>query len=294
MKFFTKIQYYLLFAIGFILAGLTSFITGKMSLANLQNASYYISTMLTYVAFLCIVASTVLKKVDDFVATDEEYLALDRGIRDFAVNTYRPTAFSKFLAKLNLERKKRQFHHDITKSLQLLDDTATDKERAIMVIGTEEEKRNCDYCYKREAYIKQLDPDWIDQNVATMSVKYDQVTYDIILGGFYSKNRDGVNPFITKNKTWKMIRDRAPGMLLSFAIMSFVSAMVLDIAYSPNAVLQLIVKILALFWNIYTALRYSEVWIQTVTLKDIRFRHGIVAEYNAWVVNEYREQEKLK
>jgi hypothetical protein len=250
--------------------------------------------LLTYVAFLCIVASTVLKKVDDFIATDEEYLYLDKGIKDFAMTTYRPTAFSKFLAKLNLERKKRQFYHNVTRSLQLLDDTATDKERSIMVIGTDEEKRACDYCYKREAYIKQLEPDWIDQNIATLSVPYDQVTYDIILGGFYSKNKDGVNPFITKNKTWKMIRDRAPGMLLSFAIMSFISAMVLDIAYSPNAVLQLIVKILALFWNIYTALRYSEVWIQTVTLKDIRFRYGIVAEYNAWIINEYKEQEGLK
>jgi hypothetical protein len=294
MKFFTKLQYYLLFAIGFIMAGLTSFITGDVSLTNLRNASYYISTLLTYAAFLCIVASTVLKKVDDFTATDEEYLTLDKGIKHFAMNTYRPTAFSKFLAKLNLERKKRQFHHDITKSLQLLDDTATDKERAIMVIGTEEEKRNCDYCYKREAYIKQLDPDWIDKNVALLSVKYDQVTYDIILGGFYTKNRDGVNPFITKHKAWKMVRDRAPGMLMSFAIMSLVSAMVLDIAYSPNAVLQLVAKMMALLWNIYTALRYAEQWIQTVTLKDIRFRYGIVAEYNAWVINEYKEQEKLK
>lgn len=294
MRLFTKIQYYLLFAIGFIMAGLTSFIVGDVKLANLQNASYYISTLLTYVAFLCIVASTVLKKVDDFTATDEEYITLDKGIRHFAMNTYRPTAFSKFLAKLNLDRKKRQFHYDTTKALQLLDDTATDKERAIMVIGTEEEKRNCDYCYKREAYIKQLDPDWIDSNVAFLSVKYDKVTYDIILGGFYTKNKDGVNPFITKNKALKMVRDRAPGMLLSFAVMTFVSAMVLDIAYSPNAVLQLIVKMMALLWNLYTALRYADQWIQTVTLKDIRFRHGIVAEYNAWVINEYNEQEKLK
>lgn len=294
MKIFTKIQYYLLFAIGFVMAGLASFITGDVSLVNLQNASYYISTLLTYAAFLCIIASTVLKKVDDFTATDEEYLTLNKNIKHFAMHTYRPSAFSKFLAKINLERKKRQFYHDTTKSLQLLDDTATDKEKAIMVIGTAEEQHACDYCLKRDAYLVQLDPSWIDKNISTLSVRYDKVTYDIILGGFYTKNSDGVNPFITKHKTWKMIKDRAPSMLLSFGIMSLVSAMVLEIAYSPNAVLQLVVKLLALLWNIYTALRYSEVWIQTVTLKDIRFRWGIVAEYNAWVVEEYKEQEKLK
>jgi hypothetical protein len=294
MKFFAKIQYYLLFAIGFIMAGLTSFISGDVSLGNLKNASYYISTLLTYAAFLCIVASTVLKKVDDFSTTDTEYITLDNGIKNFAMTTYRPTAFAKFLAKINLERKKRQFHHDITKSLQLLDDTATDTERAIMVVGTEEERRNCEYCLKRDAYVKQLDADWIDKNVALMPVKYDKITYDIILGGFYTKNKEVVNPFITKHKTWKMVRDRAPGMLMSFAIMSFVSAIVLDISYSPNAVLQLVVKLLALLWNIYTALRYAEQWIQTVTLKDIRFRYGIVAEYNAWVINEYNEQERLR
>lgn len=294
MKFFHKLQYYLLFALGFILAGLASFITGNVTLANLQNASYYVSMLLTYIAFFCIVASTVLKKVDDFTATDEEYLTLDKNIKYFALHTYRPTAFSKFLAILNLERKKRQFHYNTTKALQLLDDTATDKERAIMVVGTPEEKHACEYCFKREAYIKQLEPEWIDTNISTLSVRYDKVTYDIILGGFYTKNKDGVNPFITKHKTWKMVKDRGPSMLLSFAVMSFVSALVIDFAYSPNAILQLIIKLLALVWNIYTALRYSEVWIQTVTLKDIRFRHGIVAEYNTWVVNEYKEQEKLK
>ncbi len=294
MKIFEKIQYYLLFTIGCVMVGLTSFITGDVSLSNLQSASYYISTLLTCLAFFLIVASTVLKKVDTFTSTDEEYLTLENSIKHFALNTYRPTAFATFLAKINLDRKKRQFHHDITKSLQLLDDTATDREKTIMVIGTPEEKRTCDYCLKRDAYLKQLDPAWIQDNIETLSVKYDKITYDIILGGFYSKSKDGVNPFITKSKTRKMIRDRAPSMLASFAVISLISAMVFDMAYSPNAVLQLVVKVLGLLWNIYTGMRYSREWIQTVTLKDMRFRGGIVAEYNAWILKEYGKQEKLK
>jgi transcription initiation factor TFIIIB Brf1 subunit/transcription initiation factor TFIIB len=41
-------------------------------------------------------------------------------------------------------------------------------------------------------------------------------------------------------------------------------------------------------------IRYANDWNQTVTLKDIRFRKGVITEYNNWIKQEYIRQQTEK
>lgn len=295
MGIFKRIQYILIYVCGFVLIGVTSLISGDIGWRGFQDWKFYVDTGLTYMAIICIIIATLLKIIDDFKQKDAEYIAADKDIKDFATKTYRPSLFSKFCDHTNKKRKLKQYVHDIKRKIYLLENKATDEDLNTWVNGTKEEKENNEYCKKRLNLEKQLTDDYIKKNIDTTKVNYDKISSAIALGGYYSKEDSKyANEFITKNKGGKMAREQAPRLLFGFAMTCFSSSLIISFAFDATSIIPVLVKCITLLFQAYITIRYANDWNQTVTLKDIRFRKGVITEYNNWIKQEYLRQQAEK
>jgi hypothetical protein len=295
MNFFKKVQYILIYVCGFVLIGVTSLISGDVGWRGLNDWKFYVDTGLTYAAIICIIIATLLKIIDDFKAKDAEYIAADKDIKDFATKTYRPSLFSKFCDHTNKKRKLKQYVHDIKRKIYLLETKASEEDLHIWVNGTKEARDKNEYCQKRLNLEKQLTDDYIKKNIDTTRVKYDKISSTIALGGYYSKEDNKyANEFITKNKSGKMAREQAPHLLFGFAMTCFSSSLLVSFAFDSSSIIPILTKCVTLLFQAYTTIRYANDWNQTVTLKDIRFRKGVITEYNNWIKQEYVRQQTEK
>jgi hypothetical protein len=69
--------------------------------------------------------------------------------------------------------------------------------------------------------------------------------------------------------------------------MFFLSSLVFgEITLNTNTIINFCIKVLVLVWNSYTSLRFAKDFSQSVTLKDTRFRKGIILEYEKWLQQE--------
>ena len=295
MKWFKKIQYILLYLMGFLLIGAASLVTGSSGWRDTLTTRFYIDLVLTYSAIICILIATILKIVDDFKAKDKEYNEGINEIQDFAAHTYIPSIFTKFCDHINSKRKRKQFEHNIKQKIFELENDASDEDLHIWVNGTLEEKRSNKYCKKRNILEMQLQDDYITKNLPVIRVEYDKITSGIALSGYYSKE-DALAPneFITKHHGKKIAKDNAPRLLFGFAASFFTSSVILDVAFTPNAIIQILVKLFVLCYQTFISIRYANTWNTEVTLKDIRFRKGIVMEYKIWIKQELERQKNAK
>ena len=309
MKLISKLQYIFLYLLSFIIVGAAAVITGDMGFNLFKEASFYINQLLTDAAILCVTFATLYAYVDKFKETDVEYLSNIDYIRNFATGkTNIPSIFNRFLEAINKTRKTKQYRFNIRRELFLLENKRkfikfgplvyTEKDYYTWNHGTHEEKLNNKYCRKRLYLEERLQEENLQKEVEIKIIKYDKITSAIVLGGFY-KDEDNLKPndFITKNPEVKVIKHKVPQLLLSFSLMFLLSSFVFgEIVINTNTIINFCVKILVLCWNSYTSLRFAKEFAQSVTLKDTRFRKGIILEYEKWLVqeaNKAAEQEKL-
>lgn len=295
MGIFKRIQYILIYVCGFVLIGVTSLVSGDIGWRGFHDWKFYVDTGLTYMAIICIIVATLLKIIDDFKTKDKEYLEADKDIKDFATKTYRPSLFSKFCDYTNKKRKLKQYVHDIKRKIYKLESKASEDDLTVWVNGTKEEKEKNEYCKKRLNLEKQLTDEYIKKNIDTTRVDYDKISSAIALGGYYSKEESRfANEYITKNKSGKMAREQAPHLLFGFAMTCFSSSLIISFAFDASSIVPILVKCITLLFQAYTTIRYANEWNQTVTLKDIRFRKGVITEYNNWIKQEYIRQQTEK
>lgn len=307
MKIIDKLQYIFLFLLSFIIVGAAAVITGDIGFNIFKEASFYINQLLTDAAILCVTFASLYAYLDKFKETDAEYLANIEYIRIFATGKNNiPSILSRFLETINRRRKIKQFEHNLKEELFYLENRKrfkwlgkklyTEKDLYIWNHGTHEEKMANDYCKKRIAIEEQLNPDYIENNIDIKYVKYDKITSEIILGGFY-KDSDNRNPneFITKNPEVKVAKHKIPQLLYSFALMFLLSSFVFgEIVINTNSIINFCIKVLILLWNTYTSLRFAKDFALSVTLKDTRFRKGLILEYEKWLAQEAAKAKEVK
>ena len=299
MKIINKLQYILLYLISVLIIGATTIITGDVGLNLFKQPSFYINQLLVDAAILCVTLATVYAYVDRFKETCEEYIENIKYISEFAKGKSNiPSIFSRFLESLNEKRKLRQYEHNIKRALFKLENKRLfilfgprkykEKDFYIWNHGTLDEKMNNEYCKKRITLEDKLTKEFIDRNFDYMVIKYDKVTTEVVLGGFYKdKDNNKANDFITKSPEGEVVSYKLPRLLLSFGVMFILSSLVFGEAdFSVNALIMVGIKLVTLIWNTYTAIRYAKEFSNTVTLKDTRFRKGIILEYEKWLNQE--------
>ena len=297
-RLFVRLQYIFLYAIGFIIIGITSLIEGDMKRGNLRDMSYHLDNLLTYTAIVCIIAATMIWLVTSFKEEDPQYKTAETKIKHFAENTYRPSIFTRFSDEINRVRKIRQHKSNTQKALSDLerkyytrddvhvtwrkwkDDQLSEAEKKL----AEQEALKCPYCLQREELVNQLDEKWIEDNIDRHYVKYDRIDSSIILTGHYNKAKnDTPNDFITKHKSYKIVTARAPLLLLSFGIITFAGSLALSIAFNATAIVTIVTKTFVLLYQVFLTYRYAMRYNEEVTLYDAVFRASITVEYKAWL-----------
>lgn len=299
MRLINKLQYIFLFFLSFVIVGAAAVITGDVGFNIFKDISFYINQLLTDAAILCVTFATLYAYLDKFKETDIEYLSNIEYIRTFATGkTNIPSILSRFLESINRKRKIKQFEFNLRRQLYLLENKRkfkwvgprvyTEQDYYIWNHGTTEEKQANEYCRKRLLIEDQLRKDFIEKNIDIKLIKYDKITSEIILGGFYKdSSKYGPNDFITKHPEAKVAKQKIPQLLTSFAVMFFLSSLVFgEITFNTNTIINFCIKVLVLVWNSYTSLRFAKDFSQSVTLKDTRFRKGIILEYEKWLQQE--------
>lgn len=309
MKLLNKLQYITLFILSFFIIGLATVITGDVGFDFYKDASFYINQLLTDAAILCVTFATFYAYIDKFKETNEDYLSNIQYIREFATSkNYIPSILNRFLEIINKNRKIKQYKFDLTKELFLLETKRKfwkfgpllykEEDYYIWNHGTQEEKNNNEYCRKRQRLEELLQDKNVERDIEYKLIKYDKITSGVILGGFY-KDSDNAKPneFITKYPEAKVAKKKIPQLLYSFTLVFLLSSFVFgEITINLNTIFNFSVKLLVLCWNSYTSLRFAKEFSQSVTLKDTRFRKGIILEYEKWLVQEatkVQEQDKL-
>lgn len=295
MRLFKKIQYIVVYVLGLILIGVTSLMSSNFGWRGWRDWVFYFDVTMTYAALICITFATLLKIIDDFKQKDEEYLDSDKKIKDFAMKTYIPSIFSRYCDHANKQRKLKQYIHNIKHKIFVLEKRATEADIACWVSDDKQAKAVNKYCQRRALLEKQLTDQYIKANIDTTKVDYDHITSAVVLGGYYAKEENNrVNDFITKNKGWKATRENLPSILFGFAMTTLSSSIIVSFAFNQAQIVPIIVKCFTLVFQAFMTIRYANEWNQSVTLKDIRFRKGIINEYNKWVIQEYKRQEQEK
>lgn len=295
MNWFKKLQYVVLYVLGFALIGLTSLITGEVGFAGWRDTRFYVDTILTYMAIICIIIATVLKIVDQFKTTNQEYKDADKKIQTFAEKSYIPSLFTKYADHANETRKLKQYIFNTKKKIYDLEKKATEEDLHTWVNGTPEAKANNIFCKKRAFLEQQLTDGYIKKYLSTMYVNYDRITATVILGGYYSaQDANNANEFVTKHQGRKMMLDNLPRLLYGFAFTALTSSLILDIAFNTNAIISILTKTLVLCYQTFLTIRYANNWNEEVTLKDIRFRKGIINEYETWLKQQYTKQQETQ
>ena len=305
MKILNKILYIFLFIASFLLIGITSLFEIGLGQGKLQDPVFYMTQIMTYLAIILVTLGTVYLVIDKFKEKNADYIKADKEIADFAQDKrYIPSFISKFLETTNRKRKIKQFNFDNKKRLYLLTKYKpwywyllpwrwsvrkySDYDVHIWNFGTEEEKANNEYCTKRKFIEEQLDEDFVENNIDKLYVKYDKITESVILGGYYDSDSSGkANEYIETHLSRKIVLHKLPTLLLSFGFTFFLSLIVIEtIVFKTNAIVALLVKLVALVWNTFVALRYGKQLCDTTILKDIRFRRGLITEYDKWLIQE--------
>ena len=311
MKHLERIYYVVLFAIAVVIMTGTSILTADIGWEVVKSAQFYITILLNDVAIVCITFGTIYTVLDKFKEKNQDYLDADKTISDFAKSKENvPSILSRFLETLNYKRKLAQYKFNLQKKLHDL--TAykplswkilpwhwgktyyTDEDIHIWNYGTEEEKKNNAYCRKRFYLEEQLSDDFIEKNLSKIQVNYKQVTDSIILGGYYNKaQKNGPNDFIEGNLSAKIVSYKVPRLFVSFGFIFLISSIVFDaVQFNVGGLINLATKIGTIVWNAYTAMRYAKRLSNTVVLKDIRFRVGIITEYRKWIKQEATQKQE--
>lgn len=299
MKWLSKLQYIALYLLSLLIIGAASILTGDIGIDILKEPSYYIEQIVTYAAIICVTFATLYNYIDNFKSTNEEFLSNEKYISEFATGKENvPSIFQRFLDPFNRKRKIKQFKYDIRMKLYALENKRKYKilgprvydeyDYYIWNHGTEEEKSKNAYCLRRKQLELQLTDEYIETHIDIMVLTYDRVTANVILGGYFQdSDKFSPNEFITKNPNKKVLKYKLPQLLYSFAITFLMSSLVFDsFKFDFTSIINLITKILILIWNCYTTIRYASTFTKTVTLKDSRFRKGVIVEYRKWLQQE--------
>ena len=302
-RWYDQLQYILLYALGFIIIGFASLMSNEVGFSGLKEPGFYISQILTYVAIICIIIATLLKVIDKFIFENEEYKKAEQAIADFA-NQYIPVLFARYADHVNPTRKQKQFvanvKHDIRvllkgkKFLFFTWGKPKQEDLRIWAEGSLEDKRANKFCVAVATLEVQLTEKWIKEHIDSIEVSYDEITLDVVLGGYSSTgDTDHANDYVTKHKGWKLFKDKAPMILFSFGFSTFAGAIVVDLVLNETAWLNIVVKTMVLLYNTMMTVRYAHNWTERVTLKDIRFRKAITLEYYKWIEQEANKQPKV-
>lgn len=294
MTLLKKIMWASLLSSGVLIMIISSALLDARGNIEDKGLEYLIENLLSVTSLIMITFGVLYWYIDDFKLKDARFKQAMSTLEVFMRQEYRPAVWTKFRIKKNKERKKLQFEEVLRVEFHNLEKTATEDdfllwEKGVCERDTDTKETNT-YCKKRQVLELKSTDAWLDKNLNSINVDYDEIDIDVIVSGeYFPKKKKGirqVNDFVTKNKNFKIIRSRVPMILLGTGMIMFITSIWIDLEFSANVVANIAFKIMAIAWNVFVTIRFSDQWNLQVTLKDAMFQAGIVQEYRTYVKKE--------
>jgi hypothetical protein len=266
-KYRTSIQAVFIYLIGMAAVTLVEFMSINQTMGgneakllfDFKNLKAKLPGLLTsYAAIACYTVATLTACIAKFKETNEEYLATDKNISNFARDNYKPTLFGRYCSSINKKRKIAAWKRRCYKQWEKLEKleknpknvnawmkysvALDDYEKALKKFKEDKENgaENLEipmmpetdnrYCTKRKKLETYLSQDYIDNNIERLKIKFDAITAGLVLGGVTSQKENILteDAYVTKHKSLKVIADRAPQSLSTMTIVMFCSSVVID------------------------------------------------------------------
>ena len=280
---------------------------------SLQNLVTRLPSMITsYMAILLYLTATLSNETYKFKKDDVDYKTFEQKISDFSQNRYLPTLFDRYCLYINRQRKIRAYKRMMHNKCAAIENKFKDKDYAEWNKWSRYKKEleknpetpamvlNSKLCQKRAKLEDKRTEEYINDNLENIKVKYRPITASQALGGIEGDPKESDEDQSLTSK-WEKVaivtRDRGPGYLYTFAILATIHSFALhefqiEAHWSVWLLFALRTgsKLIAMIWTIFNTIRYSDVYNQKITMKDIRFRWGLCEEYNQWL----KQQTKLE
>jgi hypothetical protein len=258
-----------------------------------KGMAFIFESVLNVVGVTMITFGIIFERIRRFVYEDERY----KTFSDIVFNRskqYRPTIWAQFVIPFNEERKIKAYRKRIIKQEHALDAKVSEEKILAWLKYTPkqqlEDTFDDPYFIKKQQFLIKNEK-WIKEHINSLYVKYDEVNYGVIFGGYLDRTTSiDDNDFITKGKTLKIIRENMPRILLSSGVFVLLSSLVLQFELSATFYYLALVKIVVSFWSTYLAWIYTDNYNQEVTLKDIAFRAGVAEEYNTFICKQIEKR----
>lgn len=264
------------------------------------------SLLTSYFAIICYTVATLQGDIIKFKSNNDEFCLLKNKITTFARDSYRPSLFNQFAYIINTKRKANAWKKKITKKWSRMEQRQSDKDFAFWLDYLEKKSKLKEgetleiknrYVLKRLKLEKAINDNYIKENINTLPVKFNAINSGLVLGGIKKGSISlEEDEYINKHPGLMVVIERGPTSIASIAIISMITSITID-AFTITAhwvvwamfLLKLLTKIYSLLNTVYSMHKYSESYNEKVTLKDIRFRCGIIYEYEAWVKKRLNE-----
>lgn len=299
MDLFKKILWASLFLMGGGMMVISSALVNAEFDIVERTQAYIIENILSVTALTLMTIGIIYWLVEEFKKKNEDYLSAMGHVTSFIKEKYRPTIWTRFAIKLNKERKIKQYEEVLRVDLHHLESAASQSDILLWDEGlcdrTKEHWKLNTYCQQRTYIEKRLDSKWLETNIHTVEVNFDEVTVDVVISGEYFPKKLGkvrqVNDFVTKGKSFKLIRSRIPMIIFGTAMIMFITSIVMNFDWTISTFVTIGFKILAMTWNAIISVKFSEDWNNNVTLNDAMFQAGIAQEYDYYIKDELKKKE---
>jgi hypothetical protein len=86
------------------------------------------------------------------------------------------------------------------------------------------------------------------------------------------------------NKSIKMFNDILPNYLLSFSLILFFTAFIIDVndKVTLAVIMDMVVKLMALIMNFINGVSYAKNYTETVVISELQFRLDVLEQYKEW------------
>jgi hypothetical protein len=268
----------LLYLLSLLLIGIINLIDGQFTPDRLMEPDYWFNTIITNVATLLVLINTINLFLDKYRNNDEVNI-LEQTVKTGVYKDIKGD-FDEFIKQTNKQRKISAFKEKIMEQINKIEGKASPKDLEIIDSNNQELKSKNKVWIKLNRLKKFLDPEYIDRNILFLNVKYNRLTRRLITNNVSVKNDE----FMFTNKAVKMFSDIMPNYLLSFSLILFFTAFIVDVndKVTLAVIMDMVVKLMALIINFINGVSYAKNYTETVVISELQFRLDVLEQYKEW------------
>lgn len=267
-----------------VMIGARDILDGSFTLDRFKDADFYSDLGILYAASILTMLTTIDIWVSKYMTKEPRVKQLEDGIR-YMLDKEVKGDFPVFMTEYNIQRKEKEYIEYVNELIEELDEKkgSKDNNKWIYYKGTEEQKKNCEYCKELEILQEMKTPEAVKNAVLYTNFKYDKIPDSFVKTGT-RQSKQTVHG-ITIEKRWlKLTRDLSPRLVLSLTWSLFATSFVFTITeFSWVALYSVSVKLLIIAWNFSWAIHYvNNSYGPEKILLDLQMRRDLIEQYVEW------------